>query len=96
MICVRNGKTPKQIGHGLTICRCVQRQGQDLLQIQFTGETQVFPIQSNLIENDFREDGARQEGTYRSRDRSFYCRIDENTDIYAIFSGFSEKLKCVP
>lgn len=35
----------------------------------------------------YREDGTRQDRTYQVRDRSFYCRIDDRTDIYAIFSG---------
>lgn len=34
----------------------------------------------------YKEDGSRQE-MHKFCDRSFHCRVDENTCIYAVFSG---------
>lgn len=34
----------------------------------------------------YKEDGSRQE-IHKFSDRSFHCRVDENTCIYAVFSG---------
>lgn len=36
----------------------------------------------------YKEDGSRQE-MHKFGDRSFHCRVDEHTSIYAVFSGQS-------
>lgn len=80
-------RTQSRPSPGQTISLCVQRQEQDSPQIKFTSEVLISPTKQQQQYIFFRVDGTRQDRHFKVRDRSFYCRIDERTDIYAIFSG---------